>query len=720
MAFPTFDQLNAAMGGSPSKGASSSAPSELPSFEELNAAMNAPAPQAAGFWQKTGDAVAQGIRDVTDAPAEWLAGAADRAGATPYLQRAGQALGIAVPTQPQLAAQDRASKQAFDAQYGGQIYPEIVRGAAQAAVALPVMATAGNLAGAALRGGAAALGDTVAGNALSGADSILSGAAGKAESGAGGLIKRGVSRAAQGAAAGATYNALTGGSPVQGAEWGAAMVPAGAAAAKAAGVLARPMVSTVSNALTELSPKWAAEAASNKLAGALAADGLTPEQVVERMHEMGGNATPVDAASALLGGRAGGNFRNLAEVAANSPGEGQAVANQLLGARADSAPVRIDAAIKSATGATGNIHTEAADLMAERSAAARPLYAKALAGELFPDARLQQFLRDPVFQSGLSRGQEIARLESLAKGEPFNGAEYASLSSTPTQEVPSALVDSTGQPLGIASIPGKVPTVSMRAADAAKRGLDDLLESYRDPTSGRLALDQRGRALNDVRNSFVDYLDRANPDYAAARAAWAGPSSSLDALAMGRKALSNDAEVTAANVARMSPSDRQFFLSGVTRALQDKIAGAQDGADATRKVFGNDLIRNKLAAAFDDPQAFDQFRQQMENEAQFAATKNEVLRGSQTARRLAGQADQGDIYGPALTAGAHLMNGKLAPAAANAATAAGNFLTQAPGPRQLAAQSRLLFTQDPDAFAAAFARKSGMGARLRNRLLGQP
>lgn len=575
---------------------------------------------------------------------------------------------------------------------------------------------AGAVAGGLGRAGAA-LGDTFAGNALAGAGRLMSGAAGADSSGLPKILAKGASLATRGAVAGAAYNGLTGGDPLTGAELGAAGAPIAGVAGKAASVVAAPVVRAVTNAVTDLSPEWTAGAAANKLTGALSADGITPQAVADQMRTMGPQATPIDAVSALMGARSGGNFRNLAEVAANSPGEGQALANQLFGARTDSAAARINDAIKTATGATGNIHAEASDLMAQRAAAARPLYQKALAGDLPVDDRLQSFLQDPVFQSGLKQGQEIVRLESLAKGEPFNPSDYASLSGSPERQIASSILDANGNPMAVSTTPAMPGSVSMRAADAAKRGMDDLLEQYRDPTTGRLALDQRGRALNDVRNSFVDYLDQANPDYAAARAAWAGPSSSLDALAMGRKALTNDAEVTASNVARMSPSDRQFFLSGVTRALQDKIAAAQDGADATRKIFGNDLIRNRIAAAFDDPDAFAQFEQQMNNEAQFAATKNAVLSNSATARRVAGQADQGDIYGPLLGAAKSIVTGNPAGAASNAAQASGairNALIQ-PSARQLAAQSRLLFTQNPDEFAAAFQKNSGA---LRNFLTG--
>lgn len=215
-----------------------------------------------------------------------------------------------------------------------------------------------------------------------------------------------------------------------------------------------------------------------------------------------------------------------------------------------------------------------------------------------------------------------------------------------------------------------------------------MLEKYRDPTTGKLNLDSKGRAINNLRASFVANLDTLNPDYAIARSAYAGPSQSLDAMNMGKRALLNDPEVNAKVVGNLSPGDKQFYLSGVTRALQDKIASAQDGADVTRRIFGNDLIRQKIAAAFDDPAAFSQFERQMQAEATFAQTRNQVLKGSQTARRLAGQAD---MASPLADAGRNLLSGNLGSAVASGAKGVANYLMQ-PSGAQLEALGNLLFT----------------------------
>lgn len=78
----------------------------------------------------------------------------------------------------------------------------------------------------------------------------------------------------------------------------------------------------------------------------------------------------------------------------------------------------------------------------------------------------------------------------------------------------------------------------------------------------------------------------------------------------------------------------------------------------------------------------------MEAEALFAQTRNAVLKGSQTARRLAGQAD---MSAPVADAARNLLSGNLGSAAASAARGIGNYLMQ-PSERQAAATGQMLFT----------------------------
>ncbi|TPG50197.1 hypothetical protein EAH75_01495 [Rhodanobacter glycinis] len=238
----------------------------------------------------------------------------------------------------------------------------------------------------------------------------------------------------------------------------------------------------------------------------------------------------------MLADAGGANVRNAAETVANSPGAGSDIAQQALESRAGSQAGRVNQAVKDATGVTGNIHAEADQLMAQRAQDAAPLYDKALSNPVIPNDKLSVQLQNPLIQAAMKDGAKIAETNAAANGEAFDPKAYFN----PDGSTPTA------------------PT--MKALDAAKQGLDDMLEKYRDPTTGKLNLDSQGRAINNLRASYVNNLDSLNPDYAAAREAYAGPSQSLDAMNMGKRALSNDPEVNAKIVGNLSDGDKQFYL----------------------------------------------------------------------------------------------------------------------------------------------------------------
>ena len=88
---------------------------------------------------------------------------------------------------------------------------------------------------------------------------------------------------------------------------------------------------------------------------------------------------------------------------------------------------------------------------------------------------IQRLLGNHNVQNGIKRGLEIQKNEADALNQPFNPNDYA--------------VDAEDS---------VIRTPNMRLLDAAKKGLDAILEDYRDPTSGRLALDERGRFDRDA------------------------------------------------------------------------------------------------------------------------------------------------------------------------------------------------------------------------------
>ncbi len=636
-------------------------------FDKLYGGPAAPAvPAAVTNWShgNLATSLAQGAHDVLDPGARLLARGMDATGITPAWNSVVDALdlpdALKADTTAQFDQKNAILHQAYDQKYGNTTEGQIGRAGGQAFASVPIVLAGSGLLDAGLGAAGEAVGGT-AGNVIKGMGRFATGQSGNTAS-LGGLLAKGASLATQGAlTAPAAGYLLPGAAPanlVGDAGYGALLAPAGGAVGGLLGKGLGVLGSAAGGKIAEGLGSSFENSGASKVWQALTQDGISPGDVTAKMVEMGPHSTLVDAASALLGAKGGGNVRNLAEVAANTPGEGQALANQVFGTRADAQADRITQAVQKATGTPGSVYDDAQALMAQRLKDSQPLYAKAFANQVTPDAKLAQMLANPLMKSGVNAVSGIDRNLADAQGVPFDASQY--------------------------QIPGSGP-VQMRVLDAAKRGLDNKVEAYRDPTSGRLVLDATGRSINDLRSAYVSHLDTLNPDYAAARQAWAGPSQSLDAMNLGQRALTNDPEVTSKIVSNLSPNDRQFFLSGVTKAIQDKISSTPDGGNVARKIFSTPAIRAKIQAAFGNDAAFDEFERTMENEKQFAATAGQVLGGSQTFRRLAGASDQGiqEAISP-------LLHGDVSGAAKGAAA----WATRQP-PAQLAAQAKLLFSQDP-------------------------
>ncbi len=682
--FISPNELDAAFGSSTSSGGAAGAQTSAPTTSQAAAQSNTisqtdldtafPPPPPTN--DAPGSNFKAGLEDVLIKPGlaldRGLAGT--KLGA--YLQSTGA---LQAPTQ------DQATFNQDHQNLSNGLVGTAARVAGQSLMAAPIIAAGGEVLAPAAEAASAIPG---IGDAIGAGAKFLSGGAGQAAKGIGGLVSRTASKAASGAIAGGAASALSSGASSNslinqvenGAKYGAVLGPAAPLVGAALGAGGRVLGNALSS-VTDSSPSATQAIAGNKLLGALKADGLTPGQAVAKMRAFGPDAILPDVA--------GPNVSQAAQVVAGSPGAGAALAHDTLEGRMAEQVNNVNAAIQQATGQKGAIYADADALTQARAAAAAPLYEKALAQPITTGPRLNQFLADPTVQKGLVAGTQTARLNALAAGKKF---------------APEAFQGGNGT------------APSMAALDAAKQGLDDMVESYRDPVTHQLNLDSQGRAINNVRAAFVSHLDTLNPDYAAARAAYSGPSASLDAMHMGQKALTNAPEVTAKTVASLSDNDKQFFLNGLTRALQDKVNSTPDGANAVRRIFGNLQMKAKLQAAFPSPKAYDAFATAMQNETQKAVSRNAILRGSQTFSRTAGAADLGapSLMEPAT----HLVSGNVGAALSSAARAGVNFLMR-PSQAQNDAMGNMLFTPgNADELERYFAKAApGPARRTANALI---
>jgi hypothetical protein len=281
-----------------------------------------------------------------------------------------------------------------------------------------------------------------------------------------------------------------------------------------------------------------------------------------------------------------------------------ALAAQIAG-RQEDAPGRILDDFSRASGlnpaaARGDIKT----LVAHGRQQAAPLYDEAYAQAPVITDRLAQFANEPIVQRGMREGIKTEQLNALAEGKPFDPNAYAITG-----------FDAAGDPQI-----GPVPT--WKTWDAAKLGLDDMLEKYRDTTTGKVVLDKRGRAIDAVRRSMLNQIDAVNPAYKAARAQAGDYLSAQDSFDKGGKLLLNGnmpVSDFAQHFSALDPADKQAFAGGSANNL---FSLAQNGK-LTPKVFNRPIIQQKLAVML-GPEKAQQFVNALQAEnrmAGFARTR---------------------------------------------------------------------------------------------------
>lgn len=262
---------------------------------------------------------------------------------------------------------------------------------------------------------------------------------------------------------------------------------------------------------------------------------------------------------------------------------------QALRARQEAAisPQATNGALDQSLGRPADPYDELHQMVQKRSADAAPLYAKALDHPVVWDERLQQFIDDPIVKQGLAQGVRIQRLESLARNEKFDPNDYAIKS-----------FDAAGDP-----VIGETP--NMRTLNVVKKGLDAKVQEMTDPVTGKLS--EEGRATNEVRKAFLNKLDEINPDYKAARQAWAGPSQAHESFNRGLNIFQNRAGSSGVNttpsalrawVKDASEADIEGAKIGARSAFDQQMKSSGDQTSKAAAIANKEVNREKLGILF--------------------------------------------------------------------------------------------------------------------------
>lgn len=392
-------------------------------------------------------------------------------------------------------------------------------------------------------------------------------------------------------------------------------------------------------------------------------------------------------------------LRTLAGSVARVSPEARNLAEQTFGPRAAGQADRAISAIDDYLAPITDIDARAADIMESGKSVYDPLYRKAYQGPVVTSPDIESILSTPAGRTAVGKANTIAANEfrdPRALGFAIDDAGNTVLNPPPVpqmnqmdearqawdsanamlqnalrkrqaslnpssiapevQAAEAALAKASSQldaakasmqatPRGgtVADVTGYTP----QSLDYVKGALDDMLEPYRNQITNKLDLDRNGRAINAAKNKLLEELDRLNPDYRAARAAYGNYAGKAGALRTGKDVLPSGTlpmrsfeKIVERAKAYDAGADQALsrvpeLQRGYATAMADAVERARLSSNPYNTVYGSPLQQEKVGALFPGASKFGDV---YGLETQMAKTAQETLGGSPTqARAMADQ-----------------------------------------------------------------------------------
>ena len=395
--------------------------------------------------------------------------------------------------------------------------------------------------------------------------------------------------------------------------------PIGAVAGGAAPHIARGVGAVANRIKGAVSPE--ANVAAD-LSRALVRDETSPAVLQARAQglqmQRPGVATIADAG--------GENVRGLVERVAQTPGAGRTQVVPRLEGRQRQQAFRIGEDLRQLTGTSRSAYRAVQETMAERAAAATPLYREA-------------------YEAG-DRAIWTPELERLAGAGPVARAMRQAVSRWQTNAIadgfgamkPRALADN-----GVIKFQSGGPPAfpNIQFWDYTKQALDDMVAATRNKQPST------SRALTRITQQLRTELDNAVPEYRAARDAWSGPSAYMDAIEQGRNIFNKNvsAEEWAGQFNALSSAEQQAARLGVVSSIIGKMGNDASKFGDMTKFLRSPEMRAKIEAIMPSRETSEAWRNRLDFEVSASELSGQALGNSATARRLAERADAESLVG---------------------------------------------------------------------------
>lgn len=363
------------------------------------------------------------------------------------------------------------------------------------------------------------------------------------------------------------------------------------------------------------------QAAMRKIAEALERDGLTPQQAMQRIQQLGPQGALMDV---------GPNSQALARAVYTAPGDGKKAIGDFLTARQEGTRAA-DNTLQG--GQINRVISEIDNLIPDRSGTIRAgaQAARNVAGTEYNTARGANAMVDirPVLQN-------IDDQLVSAKGSIRDGL----------MKVRSYLVNADG-----------APETTVDALHQAKMAIDDLMSGEARGSMGRVSK----ALIRQSQDDLVSAIEQAAPNYRAGRLGTAGAWRIDEALDAGeqfmlKRVFSNADDLTSA-VAKMSPEEQHAFRVGAAQAIKNKLSEMNTRSDVTKRVMDIPALEQKIRSAFGDQQTFSRYIDMLKNERSMFDTYGKIMGGSRTGELIAEQADMAIDPGRAIQGMTDLATG---------------------------------------------------------------
>jgi hypothetical protein len=331
--------------------------------------------------------------------------------------------------------------------------------------------------------------------------------------------------------------------------------------------------------------------------------------------------TPLPGQGEALASAGGPNVQALARQSTVAPGNARTVANDYFSTAADNAPEVIGQAARRNI-AGENFMLTIDDLTAQQQAASRPAYDAfyAMDPEAFNTPFFTRLIQSDNGRQLLGKARQIAELERLQGRTPYNVMEQ--------------MIDAEGNV-------STQQAISPRAADYLKQALDQEVEQFVNPITGRVE-GPLGHQWDQLRRAFLRNADEASTVdgvslYGQARAAYSGPAQLKTAARNGTQAFKGG-ELTAEKIRRfeeMTPGQQSAFRIGLAEAVLEKAREMGPNTDAVNlfiKGGANGNSGQLIRAYLQTPEAFDDFIRTLQQQSRIVKASRTVLGGSPTAR----------------------------------------------------------------------------------------